>query len=185
MGGQRSYLGSNLAPVDFYKVYANQYYNPHREGIETCLSALNFRLSGRVLDLGCGDGLVTRWLLDRRRDPRWKLDVDPIGVDASPEMVSVYTVRMGQPAVVARFGDTLPACDSAVISYSLHLAPPVESAVVWYRLAEAGAKWVLVISPFRDSPERPKHYFKACDYVVGLAGAKRKTIHAWTAERTV
>jgi trans-aconitate methyltransferase len=165
------YLGTDLTPADYYARHAADYDNPHADGIATALARLAPHLHGLVLDLGCGDGLATK-LLAGRRDLRF------VGADNAPGMVARYEAETGWPAVVAGFGDALPAADSVVACYALHLATPAEAAVLWWRLAETGADVVAVVTPFKQRPADPTHYFAPAEAHAGPWGPERKTIHA-------
>lgn len=176
---QTPYLGTDVPPETYYRVHAAEYDNPHREGVEAALGRLAGHLStGRVLDLGCGDGLVTRWLLRQRPD------IEPVGADASPEMVARYRATTLREAVVATFADELPRCDGAVAAHALHLATGAEAATVWWRLAEAGARVVVVVSPFRERPTKPTCYYAVTDVVRVPFGLRGRAVHAFACERT-
>lgn len=176
---QTPYLGKDVPPETYYRVHAASYDNPHREGVEAALARLDGHLpAGGILDLGCGDGLVTRWLL------RHRPDTSPFGADASPEMVARYRATTRCGAVVAAFSDELPRCEAAVAAHALHLATGAEAATVWWRLAEAGARVVLVISPFRERPSKPTCYYAVTDVVRVPFGARERAVHAYVCERT-
>lgn len=170
------YLGTDLSPREYYARHARDYDNPHAEGIATILAQLAPHLRGTVLDLGCGDGLATKLLAGRT-------DLAFVGCDLAPGMVARYRAETGHPAVVAGFGDALPACDSAVACYAMHLATPAEAALMWWRLAEAGAQVVAVVSPFKQRPADPAHYFAREAHVAGPHGPDGKTIHGFLYRR--
>jgi len=109
----RQYLGTPLDPVTFYQERSRAYSNPHAVGIEAVLGKLRVHLTGKILDLGCGDGLATKLL-----------GGDCIGCDQSSEMVSRYHQETGCPGYVRTFWDELPLADSAIAIYSLHLCEP-------------------------------------------------------------
>ena len=79
--------------------------------------------------------------------------------------------------VVAGFTDALPAADSVVSSYAMHLAAPAEVPMMWYRIWETGADTVLVITPFKERPAAPEHYFERTDVVSGPFGPDGKTLY--------
>lgn len=175
----RLYLGRTTCPEEFYRDHASEYTNPHLAGVQAGLLRLGHHLRGRVLDLGCGHGLATSWLLKHRPD------TEPFGLDLSPEMVVVYRQRTSRPCQVGCFSDPLPLCDSAVFCHSLHLARPEQAALVWWRLWEAGAQSIVVTSPFRNRPSRPSHYFLAeqSDGVSFEDATRSRVIHAWVCHR--
>ena len=163
------YLGTDLSPAEYYKRHARRYANPHAEGIAEVLARLAGHLHGHVLDLGCGDGLATKLLAER--------GLSFVGADNAPAMVKRYRRETGCPGVVAGFGDVLPAADSAVSSYAMHLMTPAEASMAWYRLWEAGVDAVVVVTPFKERPEPPTHYFELVESVSGPFGPDGKTIH--------
>lgn len=170
------YLGTNLPPDVYYRRHARDYANPHAEGVAVALGQLSGQLHGRVLDWGCGDGLITKLLAERA-------DLTFVGADAAPGMVKRYRAETGHPAEAAGFGDALPRADSAVASYALHLATPQEAAVMWWRLAEAGVKTLVVITPFKARPEAPSHYFAETERISGPWGPDGKTIYGVVYQR--
>lgn len=164
------YLGTDLSPRDYYARHAADYDNPHAAGICAVLARLAHHLSGLVLDLGCGDGLATKHL---RQNPALRF----VGVDAAPGMVARYRAETGFPGEVAGFGDRLPVADSVVAVYALHLATPPEIATMWWRLTETGATRVVLVSPFKNRPADPGHYFHLREAISGPYGPERKTIY--------
>jgi SAM-dependent methyltransferase len=166
------YLGTPLTPAEYYRQCAAAYDNPHADGIARALGHLAHHLAGRVLDWGCGDGLVTKLL--GAANPSWQF----VGVDNAPAMVARYRHETHFPGVVAGFGDALPAAQSAVASYALHLATPAEAAVMWWRLAEAGVTTLVVVTPFKARPAAPVHYYAEAERVFGRWGPAGKTIYA-------
>ncbi|MOA63857.1 hypothetical protein D3C78_1897330 [compost metagenome] len=59
----------------------------------------------------------------------------------------------------------------------MHLATPAEVPMMWYRIWETGADVVLVITPFKDRPAAPDHYFRLAETVSGPYGPDRKTLY--------
>jgi SAM-dependent methyltransferase len=102
-------------------------------------------LHGTVLDLGCGNGLVTLIL--------WSYRQEIIGVDAEPKMITRYEAETEHRGVVGNYWDALPRAESAIFCYSLHLCPSSRVASVDYRLCEAGVTSVLVVSPLKARRE--------------------------------
>ncbi|MDB5100236.1 MAG: Methyltransferase [Cyanobacteria bacterium RYN_339] len=182
------YLGTNLTPAEYYRRHSSRYHNPHAEGIAEALSRLAHHLHGTVLDWGCGDGLVTKLLAHPCRLPAAEqrpgcnrdnaiAGLAFVGADNAPAMVKRYRQETGFPAEVAGFGDALPAADTAVASYALHLATPQEATMMWWRLAEAGVQALVVITPFKHRPAAPAHYFEEIERVSGTWGPDGKTIY--------
>ncbi|MNS13468.1 hypothetical protein D3C72_450630 [compost metagenome] len=178
------YLGTNLSPQEYYKRHSHKYHNPHAEGIAEILGRLAHHLHGRVLDLGCGDGLATK-LLGGHAVSAAQADrgLTFVGADNAPGMVKRYQKETGFPGVVAGFTDALPSADSVVSSYAMHLAAPAEVPMMWYRIWETGADTILVITPFKERPAAPEHYFERAEVVSGPFGPDGKTLHGMVFHR--
>lgn len=170
------YLGTGLDPEAYYQRHAAAYDNPHAEGILRLLAQLNLPITGRVLDLGCGDGLITKWLQGRP-------GICCAGVDRAAEMVARYRAETGCPGVVATFEEALPHADWIIASYALHLATPGEEATMWWRMWEAGAQQVVVVTPLKARPGEPQHYFSLARSESAPYGPDRKTIHGRVYDR--
>jgi trans-aconitate methyltransferase len=52
----------------FYEEHHKDYANPHKAYVEDCLTHLWDNRWKTVLDLACGDGLVTKWLKNVQKD---------------------------------------------------------------------------------------------------------------------
>lgn len=171
---EHPYLGTHLTPREYYRRHAKAYANPHADGIAEVLTRLMPHITGQVLDLGCGDGLVTK-LLAGVAEAHGITGF--VGVDDAPKMVERYRKETGQPGVVARFVDALPTADTVVASYALHLATPADVPLMWWRLWETGARAIVVITPFKQRPPDPTVYFTVAETLAGPYGPDRKTIY--------
>ncbi|MEB3222162.1 MAG: class I SAM-dependent methyltransferase [Candidatus Sericytochromatia bacterium] len=171
MSDDHPYLGTDLTPQAYYEREAARYDNPHAPGIHQLLEATLAGVAGTVLDLGCGDGLVSKWLAGRA-------GVRCVGVDRAAAMVARYEHETGWPGVVSTFDQPLPAADWIVSSYALHLATPAEEAAMWWRMWETGARHVVVVTPLKARPAAPAHYFSLAQAISAGVGPGGKTIHA-------
>lgn len=171
-----TYLGTPLTPAEYYHRHSDRYANPHAEGVAILLGQLLQHLHGTVLDLGCGDGLVTKLAMTAP-------GLGFVGADSAAKMVTRYQEETGWPAVKVGFTDRLPAADSVVASYALHLATPSEAALLWWRLWETGANVIVVIGPFKSRPADPVHYFSRTVAVQGPYGPSGKTLYGRVYER--
>lgn len=163
------YLDTGLTPVEYYQQHAATYVNPHAEAVAKILTELACHLHGRVLDIGCGDGLATKVLTP--------LGFSCVGVDRSEQMIGRYRAETGCRGHVITFGEPLPEADSAVASYALHLARRAELAVFWSHLGESGIDHLVTISPHKERPPAPAHYFQRVEAVRAKYGPAGKTVH--------
>jgi trans-aconitate methyltransferase len=177
MPDDHPYLGTDLDPQTYYEREATRYDNPHAPGIHALLGVMLEDVAGTVLDLGCGDGLVTKWLAGRP-------GIRCVGVDRAAAMVARYREETGCHAEVGTFDRPLPQADWIVSSYALHLATPAEEAAMWWRMWEAGARQVVVITPLKARPAEPAHYFRLAQALARPVGPAGKTIHARRYERS-
>lgn len=166
--GDRTYLGTELDPQTYYQVHAGSYDNPHSPGIRHVLDRHMHWLRGRVLDLGCGNGLASLIL--------WSYQNEIVGVDAEPKMVERYEQETEHPGVVSQFWDKLPKADSAVFCYSSHLCPESRMTMVDYRLCEAGVMCIIVVSPLKPRCEGWPSYRRVED-TADKVGPDGKTIY--------
>lgn len=164
------YLGTELSPAEYYERHPAAYDNPHAKGIVRVLRALELPDVATVLDLGCGDGLVTKWLQGER-------SVVCRGMDRAAAMVARYVQETGCAGCVGRFDEAMPAANLIVASYALHLATRAEQAVMWWRMWESGAAWVAVVTPFKARPAEPLHYFARVRGLHGPWGPEGKTVY--------
>ncbi|MEB3328038.1 MAG: class I SAM-dependent methyltransferase [Candidatus Sericytochromatia bacterium] len=177
MQNHHPYLGTALEPRAYYEREASRYNNPHAPGIQALLRAVLAGVEGTVLDLGCGDGLVTKWLAGLP-------GVRCVGLDRAAAMVERYRQETGCPAEVGTFDQPLPRADWIVSSYALHLATPAEEAAMWWRMWETGAQQVVVVTPLKARPAEPAHYFHLAQALAEPVGPGGKTLHARRYERS-
>lgn len=164
----RTYLGTDLDPQEFYQVHAGSYNNPHSPGIRHVIDRHMHHLRGRVLDLGCGNGLASLIL--------WSYPDKIIGVDAEARMISRYEKETEHPGVVGNYWDKLPTAESAIFCYSLHLCEASRVSMVDYRLCEAGVTCVIVVSPLKARREDWPS-FQCIEETADKVGPRDKTIY--------
>lgn len=165
---ERSYLGTKLSPEEYYRTKSGSYDNPHSPGIRYVLDRHMHWLQGRVLDLGCGNGLATLIL--------WSYRDSILGVDAEPLMVDRYQRETEHEAVLGHFWDQLPEAKSAVFCYSLHLCPMSRVKMVNYRLCEAGVQRIIVVSPLKARAENWPS-FRCVESTTDKVGPDQKNIY--------
>lgn len=158
------YLGKELSPKEYYHHHSQEYSNPHAKGIESILIKLVPEVAGTVIDLGCGDGLVTKVLS--------KIITNQfIGVDSSAEMVHRYRVETSFPAIQKEFWEEMPQANTAIASYSLHLCPISWLAACGAWLRCAGVDKVIIITPIKRPKDIPGYEtIKQSSYSVGPKG---------------
>ena len=115
----------------FYDAVAGR--EPH-ETLRRAVAA--FPAPGLAVDLGCGDGRDTVYMLDRG----WRV----LAIDAEEEAIARVRARVGDDAPgrleteVARFEDaTWPDADLVNASFSLPFAPPASFDVVWRHVVKS------------------------------------------------
>lgn len=162
-----SYFGTEYSPSEYYRICHAHYINEQSSAIKQILN--QFEIKGRVIDLGCGDGLVTKLLSN----------IDFVGIDSSPEMISRYNNETKSKGIVGNFWDVLPKADMAIASHCLHLCPISRMHEVRYRLQEAGVSKVIVTSPFKTTGELLKMNVRA---KISSKTNEDKTVWGWELE---
>lgn len=154
------YLNTNLTPQEYYKTHSTNYYNPHSNGIKIILEDLVSEINNTVIDLGCGDGLVTKTLSKF-------VNQEFIGIDNSIPMINRYIKETGYLAYCKEFWEELPKAKIAVASYSLHLASESRLASIGTRLLIAGIEKLIIISPIKRPKSVLGYDLKELRYNVG------------------
>lgn len=137
-----SYLGTEYSPQDYYRFNSKTYINSQADAIKQILDKLTINLTGKAIDLGCGDGLVSKLLKNR---------FEFIGVDSSREMIQRYINETENQGIVGNFWDPLPKAEVAIASHSLHLCQVSRLHEARWRLKESGVKVLVVTSPFKTT----------------------------------
>lgn len=137
---------ATLGVEEYYKCHGSTYTNPHENAIKEVLNASKFFWNldlGNVLDLACGDGVVTRHLNA----------TNVIGVD--PYTQNAYFEKTGKQALSITFDDIMNGAISdhryslIVCSFALHLVETSKLRKLEYMLAII-SKSLLVISPHKN-----------------------------------
>lgn len=102
---------------------------------------------GTAVDLGCGDGTETLWLLEQG----WQV----LAVDREPSAVELVQKRAGgaatlRTAVADLVTDEIPAADLVLACASLPFVPPEAFGDVWRRIRSAARGGVLAVHLFGD-----------------------------------
>lgn len=91
---------------------------PRRRHTETIAQRIDPR-GKRIIDVGCGDGTLVAWLLER--------GADAVGVDPGPQAIAAARAKAPNGTFIATGGESLPfpdaSFDAAVISNALHHVP--------------------------------------------------------------
>lgn len=128
----------------YYQTKADQYRNPHERYVICCLDALWEPSFESVLDFACGDGLITKHLLNREKN------VKITGADKF--MGNRYMQETKKQCLnvsfedIASFKEELPTVDVVVISYALDLIQESYLQSFLYALS-LKCKYLLVIRP--------------------------------------
>lgn len=162
------YLGKNLSPKEYYQIHSNEYSNPHANGIIHILNDLSSEIDGSVIDLGCGDGLVTKTLSKTKQEF--------IGIDSSLVMVNRYIKETKHIAYQKEFWEELPSAKIAIASYSLHLSPQSRLASIGTGLQCAGIEKLIIITPIKRHKSILGYNLNELRYKVG---PNDKTIYVY------
>lgn len=109
---------------------------PHvAEGDSVLVELLPAKVT-RMLDVGCGDGRLTRLVRDARGD------VDAVGIDFSPPMLAAARERLGDDAelIEHNLADPLPAVgtfDLVVSGFAIHHLPDERKRALYAELFDA------------------------------------------------
>ena len=167
-----TYLGTNLSPIEYYLNHSKDYVNPHYQGILEIISKFKQYLVGRILDLGCGDGLASSIIKS-----------NCIGSDNSPEMLKRYIKETGNKGFLKEFWEEQPKCNSIVACYSLHLCPISRISMVSYRLLQTETNNIVIITPFKNNPTLLSSMFEEVDQAQAFVPGKNKRIYGKVLKR--
>lgn len=134
-----------LGVKEYYQQHGSTYFNPHREEVLKCLAELWPRNSQSFVDFACGEGLVTKFILQEH--PSFSC----YGVDKF--LAQRYMSETKKHAFdwsfeeVANFDKKLVPADTLVISYAIDLIEASYLDKFLYACSYAGFKYLLVIRP--------------------------------------
>ena len=95
----------------FAKKYSEMLVEHNQDSITAYFRHIDVPLEGKaVLDLGCGDGLVTKHLKE----------LDFVGIDRSSEMIARYVSETNRPGYVGNFWDELPKAETAIQTKNIY-----------------------------------------------------------------
>lgn len=105
----------------YYQNFSDKYSNPHYQDIISCLQLINFNSSHNFLDLFCGDGIITSYLLTKNCK-------NILGCDKY--MDNIYKEKCGKKCFNFSFEDIAlnynifnQKFDTIIISYAFDLVP--------------------------------------------------------------
>lgn len=140
---------------NYYKSKKHDYINPHLDRIKNCLDLTISQIEiGNFLDLGCGNGEITEYLISRGYS-QYK------GCD--PYFSEIYKDKIGADCLNLSFEDIAKKglnekFDTIFCSYSLHLCDKSYFNNLLYQLSIC-CKNLVVISPSKY-PDISTNYFK-------------------------
>ena len=132
---------------NYYQFHGGEYSNPHESAIDNVIRHIydNWTLDfSNVLDLMCGDGAVTKTLIN--------LGVEDVeGVDGY--LCDLYMKKTGNPCRTISFDNIIEGeldgnYSLVICSYSLHLLEPSKLPVFLYQLGNI-TKELLILSPHK------------------------------------
>lgn len=135
------YFGTDLSPDDYYKYHSNDYVNNQEREIHSILEIYLNYIKNDVVDIGCGDGLVSKYLKNK--------NFNCIGIDRSPEMIKRFEKETQFKGYVLNFWDELPQAKTAIVAHSLHLCPKSRKWEFEWRLRQAEIETLIVTSPLK------------------------------------
>lgn len=159
------YLGTKHTPENYYEREGHSYSNPHKDRICSILEHFKPHIEGLVLDLGCGDGLISKWIAGR-----WAA----VGLESSDTMATRYMAETNLPCFIQPFWEQYPRCDTIIASYCLHLCPRSRIHELRFALQTSQANKLIVISPLK-SIRSLLHFPILADISV----TKPKTTYGW------
>ena len=130
----------------FYQNFSSDYKNPHKDIIIKLLEDFMFfkRKDIKIMDLSCGDGLVTEYLKN-------KGFVNIFGVD--PYFKDIYEDKTKKKCYKKDFktlplSNEIPECDLVICSFAMHLCDKSMLPALLYKLAEL-SKEMIIITPHK------------------------------------
>lgn len=128
---------------DYYRYNKDLYKNPHGDRVNKTLDwVLDNIQIGKYLDLSCGDGQVTEYLISKGFTDFKASD---------PYLWDVYTKKFGIECYPYSFQDIAKNginenFDTIICSYALHLCPKSYMNNLLYNIS-ISCEWFVVISP--------------------------------------
>lgn len=117
----------------YYQNFSNQYSNPHYQDIISCLQLITFNPSHNFLDLFCGDGVITSYLLTK--------DCNNI-IGSDKYMDNIYKEKCGKKCFNFSFEDIAldynifnQKFDTIIISYAFDLIPNYFKSMILIHLS--------------------------------------------------
>lgn len=138
---RENYIEKGVAA--YYSDYGNEYENPHAQDVIKCLRYFYQKdKHQKILDLACGDGLITKWIGNKS---------DVIGVDGY--LHKRYTIETGKKcypytfANICDFNNSIENnFDLIIFSYAIDLVETSYIQQLLYRLSLI-SKELLIIRP--------------------------------------
>lgn len=132
--------------AEFYKVKSEAYMNPHQKLVEDCLLYHWDNKYETVLDMACGDGLVTKYLKNKNLISKGNI----LGCDAY--MYERYEKETKEKCLKYTFEDIskgifdIPKVDIIIMSYAIDLVEKTYLNTFLYGLSTISEK-LLIIRP--------------------------------------
>lgn len=154
---------NKIGVASFYKIKNKSYINPHKDFIEECLLYHWSSKYKTVLDMACGDGLVTKYLKNKNLISKGNI----FGCDAY--MYERYEKETKEKCFKYAFEDiskgefAIPKVDIIIMSYAIDLVEKTYLNNFLYGLSIISEK-LLIIRPNKHVVpdvywEKESHYF--------------------------
>ena len=136
----------------FYENHSREYANPHAIYVEQCLNYCTFQSGEQILDLGCGDGLVTKIL--KRRGPYHVVGLDKYMAQRYRDETGFQCLEASFEEIAMQGLPTDQEFDSVVCSYMVDIIPESYRHNFFWNVA-AQTNRLIVIRPNSHVLEYP------------------------------
>jgi 2-polyprenyl-3-methyl-5-hydroxy-6-metoxy-1,4-benzoquinol methylase len=105
----------------FYENHSQEYANPHALYVEQCLNFCSFQSGESILDLGCGDGLITKIL--KQRGPYYLIGLDKYMAQRYRDETGFICYEASFEEVAMKGLPTDEHFDTVICSYMVDIIP--------------------------------------------------------------
>ncbi len=128
----------------YYENHSQEYVNPHSAFVERCLKTHRFHIGEKILDMGCGDGLVTKTLM--KQGMFYFTGVDKYMADRYRKETGFHCYELSFEDIAMTGLPTDEVFDTVICSYIVDIIPESYRHNFFWNVA-AQAERVIVIRP--------------------------------------